>query len=153
VREIRILVCTDGSKQSLKAIEAAAKVADGCRADEVAVIHVYEVSASLYFGSMEGYVPTGEAFKRFKESEEHLKEERKKHLSQAKDYFESKNINVRTIFLEGHPAETIASVVADEGFDMVVIGSRGLGGLKKMLLGSVSNAVAQQVAANVLLVK
>ena len=31
-----------------------------------------------------------------------------------------------------------------EGFDMIEIGSRGLGGLKKLFLGSISNAVIQQ---------
>ncbi len=150
---MRILVCTDGSKQSLRAVEVAAKIANGCKADEVAVIYVQEGSSSLYFPVGDGYAPTSEDYKMFQEREERFKEEKKKCLIQAKNYLESQNIKVRTIFAEGHPAETISRVASEEGFDFLVMGSRGLGGLKKLLLGSVSNAVAQQVAANVLLVK
>lgn len=42
--KMKILVCTDGSGQSQKAIEAAAKIACGCDDHEVAVVHVYERS-------------------------------------------------------------------------------------------------------------
>lgn len=48
---MKILVCTDGSKQSVKAIKEAAKIAEGCNVDEVAILHVYENRASLpYWG-------------------------------------------------------------------------------------------------------
>lgn len=36
---------------------------------------------------------------------------------------------------------------------MIVIGSRGLGGLRKLLLGSVSSAVQQEAHCSVLVVK
>ena len=75
--------------------------------------------------------------------EEH-KEEGKKILYKALKLFEEKNIKARTILKEGHPSHTIVSVACEEGFDMIVIGSRGLGGLKKVFLGSVSNAVIQE---------
>ncbi len=59
-------------------------------------------------------------------------------------YFEEKSLKARAILKEGHPAHTIVTTAAEEGADMIVIGSRGLGGLKKVLLGSVSSAVIQE---------
>lgn len=149
---MKILVCTDGSKQSEKAIKAAADIAGGCSVDEVAVIHVYESKyPTPYWG--EGFHVTKEDIERFQAFENKEKEKRKLLLTEAAGAFTEKNIKTDTLFKEGHPAETIAKVAAEGGFDMVVIGSRGLGGLKKLFLGSVSNAVIQEVKANVLVVK
>lgn len=39
---MKILVCTDGSEHSQKALEKAAIIAEGCNVDEVAIIHVYD---------------------------------------------------------------------------------------------------------------
>ena len=74
-------------------------------------------------------------------------------LLEAKKFFTEQIIEVKTIFKEGHPAQTIAEVANEEGYDMIVIGSRGLGGLKKLFLGSVSNAVLQEATTSVLIVK
>lgn len=53
---MRILVCTDGSRQSRKAIEEAVKIAGGCNIDEAAVIHVHEVIKDrLPWHGSEGY--------------------------------------------------------------------------------------------------
>jgi len=92
----------------------------------------------------EGYAPNQEDKERLKKLREQEKEERLNLLSDAQKVFEGKNINARTIFKEGHPAEAIIEVGCGEEFDFIVIGSRGLGGLKKAMLGSVSNAVVQQ---------
>ena len=70
--------------------------------------------------------------------------EKEKILADALTFFEENNIKQRTILKEGHPSHTIVSVAAEEGFDMIFIGSRGLSGLEKVILGSVSNAVAQE---------
>ncbi len=149
---MKILVCTDGSQQGYKALEETAKIASGCSADEVAVIHVYETNQHLPAWG-EGYQLADKDLERIKELKEQDKEERKKILSEAVKLFEDKNIKLNAIFKEGHPADTIAKVAADEDFDMVVMGRRGLGGLKKLFLGSVSNAVLQETNANVLVVK
>jgi nucleotide-binding universal stress UspA family protein len=149
---MKILVCTDGSKQSLKAIEAAAVIAAGCSVHEVALIHVYENTLILPFWG-EVYHVSREDSERFMELEMKEKEKRKEVLTEAEELFTQKNIKVKKIFKEGHPALTIAQTAAEEGSDMVVIGSRGLGGLKKLILGSVSNAVVQEVKCNVLIVK
>ncbi len=149
---MKILVCTDGSQQSFKAIEEAAKIAGGCNADEVSVIHVYERSLQMPAWG-EGYQVTSEDIERFKGLEAENRQERENFLATAVEILEKKNIQAGTIFKEGHPAETIARVAKEEGFDLLVVGSRGLGGLKKLLLGSVSNAILQEVNTNVLVVK
>ncbi len=51
----------------------------------------------------------------------------------------------------GHPAHTICAK-ADEGkYDLVVMGSRGIGGLTGTLLGSISQRVSERVHCPVLL--
>ncbi len=142
---MKILVCTDGSEQSQKALEKASLIAGGCSVDEVAIIHVYDHKP--YFATLprgEDYTPTQEDIENFRRLQEENKNESKKLLDDAEKYFEGKGMQTRKIFKEGHPAETIVEIGCGEEFDFIVIGSRGLGGLKKALLGSVSNAVVQQ---------
>ena len=142
---MKILLCTDGSEQSQKALEKAAIIAGGCNVDDIAIIHVYDQKldiSSLPRG--EESTITKEDMERFKKLQEEHKEESKKILLEALKFFEEKNIKARIIFKEGHPSHTIVSVGREEGFDMIVIGSRGLSSLKKVFLGSVSNAVVQE---------
>jgi nucleotide-binding universal stress UspA family protein len=53
----------------------------------------------------------------------------------------------------GHPVEIIGSVAEELGADLIVMGSRGLGGFKSLLLGSVSDRVAQHAQNSVLIVR
>ncbi len=146
---MKMLVCTDGSKESIKALKEAAKIAKGCsNVNKVSVIHVYDDKVTLP-GVTDGYM-TREDFNKFAESH---KEEGKRILSEAERIFAETDIEVDTILKGGHPAHTIAKVAAEEEYDTIVIGSRGMGGLKRLFLGSVSNAVLQEVKTNVLVVK
>lgn len=149
---MKILVGIDGSQASQKALEEAAKIAGGCRVGEVAVILVSDPRSDIAFPYYENV--SAEQIKHYQEMLEQHKNESHKTLSTAKKFLEDQNINARTIFKEGHPSHTIVKVAEEEGFDMIVLGNRGLGGLKKILLGSVSNAVVQEVKnCNVLIVK
>lgn len=53
----------------------------------------------------------------------------------------------------GDPSETIIKVAAEEGFDLIVMGSRGLGTFQSLLLGSVSNRVSHHAPCSVLVVR
>jgi nucleotide-binding universal stress UspA family protein len=55
--------------------------------------------------------------------------------------------------VEGRPSDRIIETAKTEDFDLVVMGSRGLGGIKEFLLGSVSDRVADEVPCPVLIVK
>ncbi|MCW3489737.1 universal stress protein [Dethiobacter alkaliphilus] len=149
---MKILVCTDGSGQSQRVIEKAAQIAAGGNV-EVTVIHVYETSKNGPY-RIEGNETLSEELNRqLIELKEQEKEKSKKVLSDAAKALEKKNINAKTLLKEGRAAETIVRVAAENEFDIVVLGSRGLSGLKKMFLGSVSNAVLHEIKASVLIVK
>lgn len=53
----------------------------------------------------------------------------------------------------GHPAATIIRVAEDEKCDLILLGSRGLGEVKRFLLGSVSDAVVHHAHCPVLIVR
>lgn len=55
--------------------------------------------------------------------------------------------------IEGHPASSIAEFAADEGSDLVVVGTHGLTGVKRALLGSVAEGVIRRTVPPVLTVK
>jgi len=58
-----------------------------------------------------------------------------------------------TLLESGDPTQQIAQAVAEAGVDLIVMGRRGLGDLKGLLLGSVSHKVAQAVDCCCLTVK
>jgi nucleotide-binding universal stress UspA family protein len=58
----------------------------------------------------------------------------------------------QTQLVEGPPTPAILRVAAEEGCDMIIMGSRGHGQIAGLLLGSVSSAVAQQARCPVLIV-
>lgn len=53
----------------------------------------------------------------------------------------------------GEPAETILKVANQENHDLIVIGSRGLGSVKRFLLGSVSAEVSMHAQCSVLIIR
>jgi len=61
--------------------------------------------------------------------------------------------NVDTRVETGDCAETILAVAEEIGADMIVVGSRGLGRLRGMLVGSVSQKIIQHAHCSVLVVR
>ena len=61
-------------------------------------------------------------------------------------------LEVETQLIEGPPAQAIMRVAAEEGCDLIVVGSRGRGQLAGLLLGSVSSTVAHHANCPVLIV-
>lgn len=150
---MKILICTDGSESSQRAMEEALVIAQGCNVEEVAIIHVHNPVLDATFPYHEAI--SAEQMRTFNIMMEEQKKEREKLLSKSADFLKEKsNVKTRIILKEGHPSHVIVNVAKEEGFDMIVLGSRGLGGLKKFFLGSVSNAVVQEAEnCSVLVVK
>jgi len=150
---VKILVCTDGSANSKKCVEVAARMVDECTINEVTLIHVHE-SSQFFPDYWHGKYPfTPEEEKQINKLDKRVMEQRKNIFAEALKEFEGKNVELNTIFKIGHPAETIANVAESGSFDIVVIGRRGSGGVKKLFMGSVSSSVLQLVKTNILIVK
>lgn len=60
---------------------------------------------------------------------------------------------LRTEILEGPPAEAILAVAENRGSDLIIMGTRGLGQLRGLLLGSQSQKVISHASCPVLLVR
>ena len=61
--------------------------------------------------------------------------------------------DTRTRVIDEDPAKAILQCVAEENGDLVVIGSRGVGDLKSLLLGSVSHKVVEEADCPCVVVK
>ncbi|MGM0689063.1 MAG: universal stress protein [Bacillota bacterium] len=144
-----MLVCTDGSELSQKAVEKAAKLAANFKEVEVSVIYVNDVKIIPMHGGYGESVPLEMQVQYETEKDK----ERQKIFEDAVKIFRKYDLEPSTILKKGNPSDTIIKVASEENFDLVVLGSRGLGGLKKIILGSVSNAVAQEAECDVLIVK
>jgi nucleotide-binding universal stress UspA family protein len=86
-----------------------------------------------------------------------MKEERRAELTKALDevapLFEAHGVSVSRTTPEGYPADVLTEAAVEPGADLIVVGARGLGGVKRLLLGSVSENVLRAARCPVLIVK
>jgi nucleotide-binding universal stress UspA family protein len=136
----KILVAVDGSEQSIKAANTAGDLARSMEADLI-VVTTYEPIHS-YKG--QPYIQ--------KEISERMEWAEKAQKEALKSIGKIPGELTQEI-LEGPAAEAILKVVDARGVDLVVMGTRGLGGLKGTLLGSQSQKVIRHAPCAVMVVK
>ncbi len=136
----RILVAVDGSENSRRAAEHAAMLAALSPNTSVEILYVLDFER----------VRT-DALHATSSDDLHI--DRKKRLAPIEGAFEQRKINYQLVIKHGEPGPTIVSFANRGGFDLIVIGSRGLNSFQEMVLGSVSHKVAKRVTAPVLIVK
>ncbi len=145
----KILVPIDDSKSSDHALDFALDLA-GKYSAEVMVISVFEapplslVARGMLFSpdSTENYLHKHRDF-----HERILLEA----LNNAKKF--NPKLKVSKKLLQGRPADKIVETAKEGAFDLIVIGSRGLGRIKEFFLRSVSDRVADEASCPVLIVK
>lgn len=137
----RILAPLDGSENSKRALDTAIALAQKCGSSIQAVF-------VLPFPAVQAYQPDRAA-------KEQIFKEAKVFLEDSKKSAESKGVALKYEILEGNPASAIVDFSQSEknGADLIVMGSRGMGGLKEAFLGSVSHHVTQKSKVPVLVVK
>ena len=75
-------------------------------------------------------------------------------ISNAEQEARSKQVkSVRNILADGDPASVILEVADEEKPDLLVMGSRGLGGIQRLLTGSVSQKVCNSAGCTVIVVR
>ena len=141
----RVLLAFDGSPGAWAALERAIDVAVGQRALLTIVGVVPEPTVWLGFGP--AALPfTQEMIRR------DLEREMERTLAAARDEIPA-TVSVTTLLLHGRPATVLAALAHTGDFDLVVVGPRRGGRLRRMLGRSVSHRLLTRSSASVLAVK
>lgn len=136
----KILVAFDGSPSSRKAFRAAIDLSLKLKASitTLTVVHLPDFSPSM------------------DEIEETMDEAGKQVeplLQEVQEQGRKNGLEINTIVLRGHPAETMIKYASDNKFDLIVMGTRGLGGFKKMVIGSVAQKVVSYSNTPVMVIR
>ncbi|MDR6998963.1 universal stress protein [Neobacillus niacini] len=139
----RIVVPYDQSELSKQALETAITLAKQDERVELNVITVINTQTAVYNYVTFDSDPVRQA----------QLAEAKEMLNEVKEKLSGLPNKARTFIIEGSPAMSIVDFIVEENADLVVMGSRGLGGLKELFLGSVSHYVVQKSPCPVFIVK
>lgn len=137
----KILVAIDGSESSLKALDTAISIAE----QQQSQIALIAVGKRVVFPSMVGVD--------LNQINDAMKEEYQRILKEAQARADSKALTSMIIYREGDPAQQILELSQKGCYDLIVMGSRGLGALREVILGSVSHKVSQLARCPVLIIK
>lgn len=146
----RMLVCTDGSEQANEAIHCAAHITKALGAKVVLLSVSQPVEALEEPSTTEQGEDVKEKPKK-KISEFPIPE--KKYLDEGKRLFKQIGIEAKTKLVEGDAVEEILREASEGKYDLIVTGSRGFSGLKRLIMGRVSLNVLEKAEANVLIVR
>lgn len=131
----KILLAYDGGEPAKRALAQTIELAQKLGA-QVGVISVVPVRS--------GHAPIDPWDDRTVHAEE---------LLEARRALREAGIEAEMLEPGGDPARTIEKVADERGYDTIIVGSRGLGSLAKVLQGSVSEHVAGHAHATVIVAR
>lgn len=147
----RILVPVDGSKPS---IDASVQAIDIAKYLDAELIALYIVSPDIRYDYMEDII-TPRLPRALKDVMMIAMQKGERHVKKVQQRASQKKVKVKTDVVIGVSSvvKEIVGYAEKNKIDMIVIGSRGLSGIKKMLLGSVASGVVTYSHCPVLVAK
>jgi len=150
---MKFLVAIDGSQAGEHALDKALALAAPLKA-EIVLLTVVEPLSSyvpevmLPTGDWVGWrgLPDVELERKILSAGQAL-------LQKAQDTCQSAQLESRTRLETGQPRDIICYVAKEESPDLLVLGSRGLGSIERLMLGSVSDYVVHHCGSPVLIVR
>jgi len=165
----KILLPVDGSPQSQKALKFAAKIANSSESELIIlnvidsnIVGVTEDIADRFEITYTEPVPTDDVLERYSffysEKLDEIRGEKSYKLAEkiVNSAAKESKKHAKTVKTEiglGPVAETIVRVAEKEKVDLIVIGSRGLSGFKRLLMGHVSSDVTEKAHCPVLVIR
>ncbi len=142
----RILVPVDGSAPSDRAVGLAVRVAGACEGCSLIFCHVVDRARIVAdIGNMALVDPTPII--------EDARSEGERVLAAAATEATSRGISVRTVLCDGEPVAAIEAFAEQEGADLIVMGSHGRKGLKRLVMGSTTEGVMRRSNVPVLVIR
>ncbi len=136
----KILLAVDGSDHSIQAAEDAVKLHDLIPESVIDVVFVADYEKSKY-DILHAH------------DKEKLDLDRRKQLLPIEQLLTAHHVNHHYHLLHGKPGETIVTFQKQGHYDLIILGSSGLGALKEMVMGSVSKYVVKHATCPVLVIK
>jgi len=150
----KILVAFDGSEASKHALDHAVNIAEPYGAEIIVLSVVPRVMIPVFPDEGFGAAPITAA-QDMSEYQSKMKGIYNMSLEDAKkdinEHFPG--LKVTTKLMEGRPSATIVSEADTQEADLIVIGSRGIGGITGWILGSTSRNVVESCTKPILVVK
>jgi nucleotide-binding universal stress UspA family protein len=146
----RVLVATDGSKNAERAVDAACQIAKQSGA-ELTVLSVVMEPVPRVYAPVGVVVPSLDYSSYLEAAEVNAK----KTVNDAAQRAEKDSIRVSVSVPRSKtsPADVILEEALKENVNLIVVGTRGLGGFERLLLGSVSRACVEHASCSVLVVR
>ncbi|MGB9987677.1 universal stress protein [Salarchaeum japonicum] len=138
----RVLVPTDGSAETRRAVEHAVSLA----AEHDATLHAVYVVNTATFASL-GAETTTEGVSDL------LADEGEDALDAVAEVASEAGVPVERVLLNGTPSREIVRYAEDNDIDLIVMGTHGRGGIDRLLLGSVAEKVVRSSQVPVLTVR
>ena len=145
----KVLVAVDGSENSFRALRFALDLAEKYAAS-VLIVNILQFPA-IYTNPNDKLVYSGSWAAFIKDLQRIHEETLAKAADEARRLKPS--VEVAAELKEGEPAAQIVETAKRGGFDVIVVGHRGLGRLSEVLLGGVSERVAHLAKCAVVIVK
>ena len=148
----KILVGIDGSEKANEALDKAIEIAEGM-GSEIEMINVIEpltFPAGMYPAASAPPSPTW-VTQYYDEYHNEHKKMLDETYEKVKD--EHPNLKITKKVVEGLPATEIVKAAEKGGFDLIVVGARGLGFVEELILGSTSSIIVDKSTVPVLVVK
>jgi len=138
----KVMIATDGSENTEKAVITAVEIAKYMEAKLYAVHVVPQIQAPVAKGG-------GLA----KVREEHIKSDGEKAIDHVEELAKKNGIDVEKKVLSGNPADEIIQFSQNNAVDLIVMGRFGKSGVKRFLIGGVSDKVVRGSNVEVLIAR
>lgn len=150
----KILVAFDGSESSKHALDHAVSIADHLGSELLILTVVPRVMMPVFPDEGFGATPITAA-QDMSEYQDRMKDIYTGAMKEAEEDVRNSfpNVSVTTKLSEGRPSSTIVEEAENNKSDLIVIGSRGLGGITGWILGSTSRRIVESCTKPVLVVK
>lgn len=145
--EHKFLIATDGSENALRAAEFVARLAVHVPGRKITVLVVNDM-----LEKMKHYSPLRSPLV-FEEIEVFFREKSQEALNRTLEVFKKHQCPAEGIIKLGNPAQEVVDFAREGNYDQIIIGSRGMGGLKGIVMGSVSSKIIQLSSCPVTVVK
>jgi nucleotide-binding universal stress UspA family protein len=74
-------------------------------------------------------------------------------LEEARKLLEADGVKAETVLRTGNPAAEIITVAEERGVEVIIVGSHGVHGIERFLLGSIAERLVRHATCDVLVVR